>query len=101
MSGHNHVYERFAPQTPTGTLDKEYGIRQFGVGTGGASHYAFGYIRPNSEVRNNDTFGVLKLTLKPDSYDWQFVPEAGKTFTDQGSTTCHDKPATIPPGQRH
>jgi hypothetical protein len=38
---------------------------------------------------NDDTFGVLKLTLRNGSYDWEFVPEAGKTFTDLGSRTCH------------
>jgi acid phosphatase type 7 len=44
---------------------------------------------PNSQVRNNTTYGILKLTLRPTSYDWQFVPEAGKTFTDSGTATCH------------
>jgi hypothetical protein len=59
------------------------------VGTGGASHHGFGATRPNSEVRNSDTYGVLKLTLRTDGYDWQFVPEADKTFTDSGSGSCH------------
>jgi len=59
------------------------------VGTGGQSHYAFGTAIPNSQVRNNTTFGVLKLTLHPTSYDWQFLPEAGGTFTDSGTTACH------------
>jgi hypothetical protein len=59
------------------------------LGTGGRSHYLFGTIQPNSEVRNSDTFGVLKLTLHANSYDWQFVPQAGKTFTDSGTSTCH------------
>jgi hypothetical protein len=56
---------------------------------GGASHYAWGTIKPNSQARNNDTYGVLKLTLKASSDDWQFVPEAGKTYTDSGPTACH------------
>jgi acid phosphatase type 7 len=89
MSGHNHNYERFAPQNPAGARDDDQGIRQFVIGTGGASHYGFGMIRPNSEVRNNTTFGVLKLTLNENSYDWQFVPVRGSTFTDSGTTTCH------------
>jgi hypothetical protein len=89
VSGHNHQYERFAPQNPTGGLDTTRGIREFVAGTGGASHYTFGTIQPNSEIRNADTFGVLKLTLHANGYDWQFVPEAGKTFTDSGSGTCH------------
>ncbi|HSV66044.1 MAG TPA: metallophosphoesterase [Mycobacteriales bacterium] len=89
LSGHNHQYERFAPQNPGGALDTVWGIREFVVGTGGASHYTFGTIQPNSEVRNSDTYGVLKLTLHRNGYDWQFVPQAGKTFTDSGSGGCH------------
>lgn len=89
VSGHNHNYERFAPQNPTGGFDVAQGIREFVAGTGGRSHYGFGATQPNSEVRNGDTYGVLKLTLKANGYDWQFVPEAGKTFTDSGSGTCH------------
>ena len=84
--GHEHNYERFAPQDADGGADPAWGIREFVVGTGGASHYNFGPPLPNSEVRNSDTFGVLKLTLHPNSYDWDFVPEAGKTFTDSGSS---------------
>jgi hypothetical protein len=89
LVGHEHVYERFAPQTPSGALDQARGIRQFTVGTGGKSLYRFGGILANSQVRSDDTFGVLKIALNPTSYDWQFVPEAGKTFTDNGSTSCH------------
>jgi len=89
LSGHNHQYERFAPQDPNGNLDTARGLREFVAGTGGESHYSFAATQPNSEVRNGDTFGVLKLTLHANSYDWQFVPEAGKTFTDSGTTSCH------------
>jgi hypothetical protein len=89
LSGHDHLYERFAPQTPTGVADPVRGIREFLVGTGGRSHYSFGTPEPNSEVRNSATFGILKLTLHAGSYDWAFVPEAGKTFTDFGSASCH------------
>ena len=89
ISAHDHLYERFAPQTPDGVADNTSGIREFVVGTGGRSHYSFGTIKANSEVRNSDTFGVLKLTLHPRSYDWQFVPAAGQTFTDSGTTLCH------------
>ena len=90
VTGHDHTYERFAPQTATGALDNARGIRQFVVGTGGRSHYTFDNPQPNSEVRNNDTYGVIKLQLKPAGFDWEFVPEAGKTFTDSGSDECHD-----------
>lgn len=89
LFGHNHQYERFAPQDPNGDLDTARGIRTFVAGMGGASHYSFGTIRPNSEVRNSTTYGVLKLTLHSNGFSWQFVPEAGKTFTDSGTTACH------------
>lgn len=89
VNGHDHDYERFAPQTPGATPDAARGIREFVVGTGGKSHRPFGTIKPNSEVRDMTAYGVLKLTLKPNSYDWQFIPEAGKSFTDSGSGTCH------------
>ncbi len=90
LNGHDHNYERFAPQDPDGKPDPNHGIREFVVGSGGKnSHRTMGKPRPNSEVRNDDTFGVLKLTLHPNGYDWQFVPEAGKTFADAGSGTCH------------
>jgi hypothetical protein len=90
INGHDHDYERFALQDPNGKVDSEHGIREFVVGTGGKnSHRVFGATKPNSEVRQADTFGVLKLTLHAKSYVWEFVPEAGKTFTDSGSGTCH------------
>ena len=89
LNGHDHIYERFAPQTPTGTLDAANGIREFIVGTGGANMTSLSTIVANSEVRNSSTFGVLDLTLRATGYDWNFVPEAGKTFTDAGSGTCH------------
>jgi hypothetical protein len=90
VNGHDHDYERFAPQTPTGSVDATRGIREFVVGTGGKNHYPFsGTFIANSETHNDDTFGVLKLTLQPTAYRWEFIPEAGKTFTDSGSGACH------------
>jgi hypothetical protein len=89
LAGHDHGYERFAPQTPAGAADGIRGIREFVVGTGGKSHYAFTTIRANSEVRESQTYGVLQLTLHAQSYDWRFVPEAGATFADSGSAACH------------
>jgi hypothetical protein len=67
------------------------GIQQIIVGTGGANEgtYPFGVPIANSAVRNQGTPGVLKITLHPGSYDWQFVPAAGFSFTDSGSGTCH------------
>jgi len=89
LQAHDHIYERFAPQTPDGVADSTRGIRSFIVGTGGADHTEIVSIADNSEVRNKNTYGVLMLTLHPNSYDWKFVPEAGKTFTDSGTGTCH------------
>jgi len=89
VGGHDHDYERFAPQNPDGAADPAHGIREFVVGTGGKNHRPFGESKPNSEVRDATAFGVLKLTLKPKSYDWQFIPEAGKSFTDSGTGACH------------
>jgi hypothetical protein len=89
LSGDDHLYERFAPQTPTGVEDTALGIRQFVVGTGGRSHYAFADIKPNSQAREANSFGVIRLSLRPGAYDWEFVPEAGQTFTDSGTTPCH------------
>ncbi|MDQ6724609.1 MAG: metallophosphoesterase [Actinomycetota bacterium] len=89
LTGHEHNYERFAPLDPTGKPDDAKGIREFVVGTGGDSHYPFGPPLPGSEVRNDDTFGLIALTLRATGYQWQFVPEAGKSFTDSGSASCH------------
>jgi acid phosphatase type 7 len=89
VNGHDHSYERFAPQKPDGSRDAVRGIREFVVGTGGGEHYPFGEIEANSQVRNAKTFGVLKLTLHSNSYAWKFVPVAGKSFTDSGFVPCH------------
>jgi hypothetical protein len=97
VNGHEHVYERFLPQTPGGALDTGFGITQFTVGTGGFMFYDWGQILPNSVARNNTAFGVLKLTLHSGSYDWEFLPVAGKTYTDSGAASCHGAPGTPPP----
>jgi acid phosphatase type 7 len=89
LTGHDHTYERFAPQNANGVRDDARGIRQFVVGTGGRNLTSWATIAANSQVRNNTTFGVLKLTLHPTSYDWVFVPIAGQSFTDTGTTACH------------
>jgi hypothetical protein len=88
-------YERFAPQNPDGVADPALGIRQFVVGTGGASSTLIDAVAPNSEVRIVGTPGVLKLTLDVGSYSWEFVPIAGKTATDQGAGTCGDGPPPV------
>jgi acid phosphatase type 7 len=89
LSGHEHNYERFAPQDPEGRADPQRGIREFVVGSGGMSHYPIVEPIANSEVHNDEVYGVLKLTLLPHSYEWQFVPVEGETFSDSGSGRCH------------
>ena len=98
LSGDDHVYERFGRMDAAGNADNQYGVRQFVVGTGGYSHYGFGAIKPNSQARNGDTFGVLKLTLRASDFGWEFLPEAGRTFTDSGTDACHPAPPPPPPG---
>lgn len=88
LNGHDHLFERFAPQDPSGRLDPARGIRQFTVGTGGCYLYNVVRLQPNSEVQAS-VHGVLKLTLRANAYDWQFIPIAGSTFTDMGSGSCH------------
>jgi acid phosphatase type 7 len=89
INGHYHIYERFAPQTPVGQVDAHGGIREFIVGTGGMTLMGtIGNVRPNSEVRNNTTWGVLRLTLRATGYDWQFLGQKGVPFSDAGSAPC-------------
>ena len=89
INGHDHNYERFAQQNPQGQPDPAHGIREFVVGTGGKNLRPFGSTQPNSEVRNNEAFGVLRLTLRSKSYDWQFISQQGKAFADSGTASCH------------
>ena len=88
VNGHDHDYERFAPQDPGGRQDRVHGIREFVVGTGGAGLRPFSDAKPNSELRAAGTHGVLKLVLHKDSYDWSFIPTGG-VFSDSGSGRCH------------
>jgi len=91
LAGHEHSYERFAPQDPDGHLDVENGMREIVVGTGGRSHDPLGLALPNSEERNADTFGVLKLTLTAAKYTWEFIPVNGEEgYHDSGEGRCHN-----------
>ena len=104
LSGHNHIYERFDfightdPPTDTGqdpesiaetpNLDPQ-GIQEFVVGTGGRNHVRLNKPPLVGEVvRDDSSFGVLSMTLKPGSYDWEFMPVKGSTFQDHGSAKC-------------
>lgn len=88
LAGHDHIYERFAPQDARGNADPERGVRAFTAGTGGAQLYSIRAVKPNSEFRDNRNFGVLRLTLFKDSYRWAFVPVVGAP-RDEGSDRCH------------
>ena len=90
VNGHAHRYERFAPMTPGGTRSNN-GIRQIVAGTGGqpgGSEISYADA-PNLQRVETDVFGVLRLSLRADSYAWKFVRAAGKEFTDSGTTDCH------------
>jgi len=86
LSGHEHIYERFAPQNHEGMASPS-GMRLIVAGTGGGALTGMGVIQPNSQVRGH-AFGVVRMTLRPDSYSWAFVPAAGSTFTDSGTDVC-------------
>jgi len=89
INGHEHHYERFAQMDASGSAVSQ-GLREIVAGMGGgAGHYPFGTILSASEIRDNTSYGVLKLSLGAGSYQWQFVPVEGATFTDSGSSTCH------------
>ena len=89
VSGHDHIYERFAPMGASGTRDDRKGVRLFIAGTGGAYRYEMKKVAPNSEARSSDAHGILELKLTPGKYTWRFVPTALSDFTDSGSGTCH------------
>lgn len=91
LNGHEHIYERFDPQTPGGVADARRGLRQFTVGTGGRTLDSIGVPRPNSVVRQASTFGVLRLSLEPGAYGWEFVGVQPTSFSDIGRGTCHPK----------
>ena len=88
LSGHDHSYERFAPQTSTGRASAN-GLVQFVAGTGGRNNYPIIRAKPHSRVRRAFVFGVLELTLGEGEYGWRFVPVKGLTFSDRGRGQCH------------
>jgi acid phosphatase type 7 len=89
LTGHDHDYERFAPQDAAGERDDAKGIREFVVGTGGRNHMTFKAIQPNSEVHDTSSFGFLELTLSDGAYAWKFVSDPPGGFSDSGSGSCH------------
>ena len=97
LNGHAHDYERFVTQDPYGNADPTHGMRAFVVGTGGAEQRPLGTRLANSVVFSSTSFGILRLTLHSEAYDWDFVPAAGSTFHDSGSSSCTGTPP-FPPG---
>jgi len=87
LVAHDHDYERFAPQDADGTATAG-GVREFVVGTGGAPLRPIGVVKPNSQIRENQTWGVLRLMLRAGTYSWEFVPIDGQSFRDFGTTAC-------------
>lgn len=99
LNGHAHRYERWKPVDPSGVVNPTRGIRQFIVGTGGEDLQTVANVDPRVDSFNQNTFGVLRLQLSDGSYSWQFLPEAGQTFTDGGSAECDPAPDTELPSQ--
>lgn len=94
LSGHDHEYERFAPQDAHGNIDRARGMRQFVVGTGGAYATPFVFFQPNSEARDSSSTGVLRLRLHDDGYEWTFLQASGNgldngALPDHGQASCH------------
>ena len=89
LNGHDHDYERFAPQTPSGSADPSRGIVEIVAGTGGRSRYPFLRIRANSLARDNTTYGVLRLVLSASGWSSEFIPVPGGSFSDSSTGTCH------------
>ncbi|HSD32083.1 MAG TPA: hypothetical protein VLB49_09255 [Gemmatimonadales bacterium] len=92
LNGHDHLYERFAPQDSLGNANSA-GIREFIVGTGGGETHS-NYVNSPANVEASDagnfSRGVLRLTLYASSYRWEFLPAQGQgTFTDSGTASCH------------
>jgi acid phosphatase type 7 len=98
LAGHDHIYERFAPQNAGGAADRA-GLRAFVVGTGGANHSSIEAVAPNSKVRLTNTYGVLDLMLHPTGYDWSFVDTSDRA-RDSGRAVCHNTAQTPPPPSR-
>ncbi|MDX6620401.1 MAG: hypothetical protein QOK36_2787, partial [Gaiellales bacterium] len=89
LNGHDHDYERFAPQTDAAVRDDARGIREIIVGTGGVNLQPFKAVQPNSEVRNARSFGFLELTLSDSAYAWKFISDTPGGLSDSGSGSCH------------
>ncbi|HYT10987.1 MAG TPA: chitobiase/beta-hexosaminidase C-terminal domain-containing protein, partial [Mycobacteriales bacterium] len=97
LNGDSHWYERFAPLNASGAVDNTRGVREFIVGTGGAALDTPGAEVPTSQVLNNSTHGIIKMTLHNGNYDWSFVNDGESSFTDSGTASCHGVPDNTAP----
>ena len=88
LTGHDHGYERFAPMDGAANRDGAPGVRQFVVGTGGKNNEGNSFPKPNSELREDSAFGVLKMILRPGAYVWDYVADGGP-YQDSGANACH------------
>ena len=88
LNGHDHDYERFAPQDADGNLDDATGITEIVAGTGGGKLRSFGRPIANSLVRSSDSYGVLQVSLEADGWSFRFVDTTDR-FSDEGTGTCH------------
>lgn len=88
LNGHDHEYERFLPQTPTAIVDSANGMTQFVVGTGGGDLRGFKRTVPNSAMRIQGHFGVLKVTLGSTEWRSAFIDTNGRVWDEVGGT-CH------------
>ena len=89
VNGHDHLYERFFPQTPDAIRSPNIGITQYTVGTGGAPLYEFGPVAPNSAFKNNRVYGVIRFTLRDVGWDSVFVEAGTGIASDPTTNLCH------------
>jgi acid phosphatase type 7 len=119
LNGHDHLYAHYRPLDPNGNFDPKKGIREFIVGTGGETldpvvtttttsgsgetnmEDPTGNVNFNAENleagSTGQFWGVMKLTLNPNGYEWDYKsalkdpaqPTGQPTFHDAGVGSCH------------
>ncbi|MEO8672900.1 MAG: PKD domain-containing protein [Tahibacter sp.] len=87
LVGHDHNYQRYGLMNPSQVADAN-GIRQVLVGTGGRAFYGLSGSHALLQASNDNSHGVLKLTLTATGYTGEFVHSTG-SFTDTFSGSCH------------
>jgi hypothetical protein len=93
LTGHEHFYQRWYPMNPDLELDRARGIVQIIAGGGGESLQPPGSWnhRPDEVAASfGGGYGHVELRLRPDRFDWRYVPAHGQpTYIDEGSRACH------------